>query len=74
MLTGDNSCLPEAGGDGALYVDAESVESIAAGIVRLATDGAYRRALAEMGSVNARKFTWERSAQQLIAAYTKAMD
>jgi glycosyltransferase involved in cell wall biosynthesis len=74
VLTGDNSCLPEAGGDGALYVDAESVESIAAGIVRLATDGAYRRALAEMGSVNARKFTWERSAQQLISAYTKAMD
>ncbi|MBX3053985.1 MAG: glycosyltransferase family 4 protein [Caldilineaceae bacterium] len=74
VLTGDNSCLPEAGGDGALYVDAESVESIGAGIVRLATDGAYRAALAEAGSVNARKFTWERSAQQLVAAYTKAME
>ena len=74
VLTGDNSCLPEAGGDGALYVNAESVESIAAGIVRLATDGGYRRALVEAGSINARKFTWERSAQQLIAAYTKAME
>lgn len=73
VLTGDNSCLPEAGGDAALYVDAESVESIGAGIVRLATDGAYRRALAEAGSVNARKFTWERSAQQLMDAYAKAM-
>lgn len=73
VLTGDNSCLPEAGGDGALYVNAESVESIAAGIVRLATDRAYRAALAEAGSRNAQKFTWERSAQQLMAAYTKAM-
>ena len=73
VLTGDNSCLPEAGGDGALYVDAGSVESIAAGIVRLATDGAYRRALAEAGAANARKFTWERSAQQLLHAYEQAM-
>ncbi len=74
VLSADNSCLPEAGGDGALYVDAESVESIAAGIVRLATDGALRRALAEKGSANAQNFTWERSAQQLIAAYAQAME
>lgn len=74
VLTGDNSCLPEAGGDGALYVNAESVESIAAGIVRLATDGMYRRALAEAGSANVLKFTWERSAQQLMAAYARAIE
>ncbi len=74
VLTADNSCLLEAGGDGALYVQAESVDSIAEGLVRLATDGAYRRAMAEAGRANARKFTWERSAQQLIAAYTKAVE
>lgn len=73
VLTGDNSCLPEAGGEAALYVHAESLESIAAGLVRLATDGALRASLAEMGVVNARKFTWERSAQQLLDAYAKAM-
>ena len=28
VLTADNSCLPEAGGDAALYVQAEDVESI----------------------------------------------
>ncbi|MBI3961075.1 MAG: glycosyltransferase family 4 protein [Chloroflexi bacterium] len=74
VLTADNSCLPEAGGDGALYVKAASVESIAEGIVRLATDGALRRSLVEKGSANAQRFTWERSAQQLIAAYAKAME
>lgn len=74
VLTADNSCLPEAGGDGALYVDAESVESIAAGILRLATDEELRRSLVERGSANARKFTWERSAKQLMNAYTKAIE
>ena len=73
VLTADNSCLPEAGGEAALYVKAESVESIAAGIVRLATDGALRASLAEAGLANARTFTWERSAQQLMDAYAKAM-
>ncbi|MCB0131898.1 MAG: glycosyltransferase family 4 protein, partial [Caldilineaceae bacterium] len=34
VLTADNSCLPEAGGDAALYVNAEDVQSIAAGIVK----------------------------------------
>ncbi len=32
VLTADNSCLPEAGGPGAIYVDAEDVDSIADGI------------------------------------------
>jgi len=73
VLTADNSCLPEAASDGALYVDAESVESIAAGLVRLATDGALLDDLRAKGFANAAKFTWERSAQQLVDAYAKAM-
>lgn len=73
VLTADNSCLPEAGGDAALYVQAESVESIAEGLVRLATDAGLRADLREKGLVNAAKFTWERSAQQLLAAYARAM-
>ena len=40
VLTGNNSCLPEAGGPGAIYVQAEDVDSIAEGIIRLATDEA----------------------------------
>lgn len=74
VLTADNSCLPEAGGNAALYVEAESVESIAEGIVRLATDARLRADLRAKGFVNAAQFTWERSAAQLLAAYTKATE
>jgi glycosyltransferase involved in cell wall biosynthesis len=69
VLTADNSCLPEAGGPGAIYVQAEDVTSMAEGIVRLATDDALRRQLAQAGRAHAAQFTWERSAQQLLAAY-----
>ncbi|MCB0115939.1 MAG: glycosyltransferase family 4 protein [Caldilineaceae bacterium] len=69
VLTADNSCLPEAAGPGALYVDAESVESIAAAIVRLANEDALRRSLREAGRRHAAQFTWQRSARQLLAAY-----
>ena len=73
VLTGDNSCLPEAGGPGALYVRAEDVDSIAEGIVRLATDAALAAELAAAGHEHAGGFTWERSAQQLLSAYRKLL-
>jgi glycosyltransferase involved in cell wall biosynthesis len=73
VLTGDNSCLPEAGGPGAIYVDAESVESIAEGIVQLVETGGLRDQLREAGLAHAAQFTWQRSARQLLAAYTKML-
>jgi glycosyltransferase involved in cell wall biosynthesis len=73
VLTSDNSCLPEAGGPGAIYVRAEDVGSIAEGLVRLATDDALAAKLAAAGQEHAGGFTWERSAQQLLSAYHKLL-
>jgi glycosyltransferase involved in cell wall biosynthesis len=73
VLTGDNSCLPEAAGPGAVYVNALDVESIAQGIVQLATDDTLRARLAENGRAHALNFTWERSAAQLCTAYQRAL-
>jgi glycosyltransferase involved in cell wall biosynthesis len=74
VLTADNSCLPEAGGPGALYVQATSVSSIAEGLLRLAQDGELRQRLRQAGLAHAARFTWERSARQLLAAYERTMD
>ncbi len=73
VLTADNSCLPEAGGDGAIYVDAESVDSIAGGITRLATQPELRARLAAAGQDHARAFTWQRSLRHLLDAYERAL-
>jgi glycosyltransferase involved in cell wall biosynthesis len=69
VLTADNSCLPEAGGRGALYVQAEDVASIAAGILTLAQDPALRQQLRTAGCAHAAQFTWAQSARQLLRAY-----
>jgi glycosyltransferase involved in cell wall biosynthesis len=71
VLTGDNSCLPEAGGPGAIYVNVLDVDDIAQGIVRLATDQALHQELATKGRAHAATFTWERSADQLLNAYER---
>ena len=73
VLTGDNSCLPEAGGPGALYVNSLDVNSIAEGLIRLASDHALRDQLATRGRTHAAAFTWERSAGQLLDAYQKTL-
>lgn len=74
VLTGDNSCLPEAGGPGALYVKAEEVRSIAEGLVRLATDDGLRHRLRKAGLQHAAQFTWERSARRLLEAYERFLN
>jgi glycosyltransferase involved in cell wall biosynthesis len=74
VLTGDNSCLPEAGGSGAIYVNSQDVSDIADGILRLATDDALRARLRAAGLEHAATFTWERSAGQLLAAYAHVLN
>lgn len=73
VLTADNSCLPEAGGPGALYVKAEETDSIAQGLIRLAGDTSLRATLRAAGLVHASQFTWQRRAQQLLSAYQRVM-
>lgn len=73
VLTADNSCLPEAGGPGAFYIKAEQVESIAEGIVTLTGNASLRQQLRTLGLGHAAQFTWQRSAEQLLAAYQKVL-
>jgi glycosyltransferase involved in cell wall biosynthesis len=73
VLAGDNSCLPEAGGPGAFYVDAGSTESIAEGIVQLACDRALAARLAAAGRTHALQFTWQRSAVPAAGGLSKVV-
>ena len=55
-------------------MNAESVESIADAIVRLAGDADLRQSLRDAGRRHAAQFTWQRSAQQLLTAYNKVLN
>ncbi|HWQ13819.1 MAG TPA: glycosyltransferase family 1 protein [Roseiflexaceae bacterium] len=69
VVTANNSSLPEAVGDAALLVPAGDVEAITAALGRAASDAALRARLSAAGPAQARTFTWERAARQVLELY-----
>lgn len=69
IATSDASAMPEAGGEHAFYFDPGSKESIADGL-RRALDGLGAwPARREQAMARARQFTWQRTAEGVLAAY-----
>jgi glycosyltransferase involved in cell wall biosynthesis len=61
--------LPEVVGDAAEIVNPENVFDIARGIREVLLDLPRRKQLVERGFEQARRFNWERTAQQVLDAY-----
>ncbi len=74
VLTSDASSMPEVAGDAALYVDPADVDSISAGLQRLAEDGELRKDLTRRGHDRVNLFTWERTAAEMVKIYERAHD
>jgi glycosyltransferase involved in cell wall biosynthesis len=72
-VVADNSSLPEVVADAAVLVSAEDVGSIASGLARAVSDTALRARLRVAGPVQARTFTWEQAARQVLACYQRAV-
>ena len=68
LLVSNQSSIPEVAGDAALIVDAYSVESIAQGILKMASDAELRQRLISAGYKQAKLFTWEKSVKILLDA------
>jgi len=69
VLTSNTSSLPEVGGDAALYADPHSIESMAAGLQRLADSPSLRADLRKHGLRRAQLFSYERAAAQTWDVY-----
>ena len=69
VVTSNVSSLPEVLGQAALLVNPENVFEIARGIRQVLTDAALRQQLVERGYEQLRKYSWERSAQQVLQVY-----
>lgn len=74
VIVSDRSALPEVTGNAAELVDPDSVESIAAGLRRVAIDPGRRRHLAAAGVGRAAGFTWRRTAELTAAVYREAIE
>jgi glycosyltransferase involved in cell wall biosynthesis len=73
VIASRNSSLPEALGAAPLYVDAEDTDGLADAMARVLGDATLRLRLADLGRAQAARFTWERAAGQLLAAYRQVM-
>lgn len=69
VVTSNVSSLPEVAGDAAIMVNPYDIEAIAKGIQRILDDSELKETLIQRGFVQAAKFTWENSAQNLLNIY-----
>jgi glycosyltransferase involved in cell wall biosynthesis len=71
VLTSGTTSIPEVAGQAALQVDPESVEAIAAGLVKLVQPGVASR-LKAAGARQVKKFSWRRTAEETLKAWGEA--
>jgi alpha-1,3-rhamnosyl/mannosyltransferase len=66
VLSSRTSCLPEIGGDAAVYVDPRSPSEMAAQLTRLLESPEERSKLAQLGRARAECYRWERCARESL--------
>jgi alpha-1,3-rhamnosyl/mannosyltransferase len=72
VLVSRVTAMPEVCGDAAVYCDPLNVESIRAGMLQLAQDGALRTRLKIAGYDKAQAYRWDRAGQILLTALREA--
>ncbi len=66
VVCSNTSSLPEVAGDAALLVDPRDIDALSATLRRAMEDDDLRRTMVERGLAQAARFTWDRSARQLL--------
>ena len=69
VITSNVSSLPEAGGDGACYVNPNNAEEVAEGMKKIYTDKIFADGLKEKGWQYAQKFTQQKCAAGVMNVY-----
>ncbi|MBK9167057.1 MAG: glycosyltransferase family 4 protein [Bryobacterales bacterium] len=73
VITSSTSSLPEVVGDAAVLVNPENVFDIARGIKEVLLDDALRERLKAAGPVQSAKFSWERTAREVLSVYEEVL-
>ena len=73
VVTSNVSSLPEVVGEAAIQVNPENVFDIARGIVNALLDEPLRRSLIQRGLEQARRFSWGRTAVEVLEIYREAV-
>ena len=71
VVSSNASSLPEVAGDAAILVNPNDVDALTAAIERVLQDEDLRSRLRKRGINQAKRFSWERTAEETIAVYRK---
>lgn len=66
VLCSDSGAVAEVAGDGAMTVNVQSTEALAAGLMTLMNNGSARTGLNARAQKRAAEFSWDRSGQRLL--------
>lgn len=69
VITSNISSMPEVAGDAALLVDPKNSQNILAAMEKIVSDKELRKELVKKGYEQAKKFTWEKTAEETLALY-----
>ena len=69
VITSDNSSLPEAGGEGASYINCMDSEAMAQEITRYITDERYKKQKLELGAKHVQKLSWKENGLKTLEIY-----
>lgn len=73
VITSNTSSLPEVVGEAGLLVDPTKPEDIAEALERVLSDDALHKDLASRAILQAKKFSWQKAAEQTLAVYKKVV-
>lgn len=73
VLSSTRGSLAEVIGDAAETLDPESIENMSRGLIRMAGSASRRAELQEAGLIHARRFDWQRNAEQVLDIYRNAI-
>ncbi len=73
VISSNASCLPEVGGDAALYFEPHNTNTLAQHMMNVATDGQITAAMIAKGKLQADKFSKENYAKSMMAVYNKVL-
>lgn len=71
VITSNISSMPEVGGDAAIYVDPLNVDDIKRKIKMVMGDETLRKDMIKKGFIQAKKFSWEKSAKETAEVYRR---
>lgn len=74
VITAKEGSIPEIAGEAAFYVDAYNTENITNGINEVVSNKKLKIDLSQKGLIQAKGFSWEKTAKQMINVYKKVLE